>query len=211
MLQEVVALGLVIVAAVFVADGTDRHGLNQRVARQEVEDLPRDPGGPEEVARVRLAPVEQRSLGLDGLILITELEQGDVGEVEVSELGEDVVGQLEPLRVGGVNDELAGGADVGFVGGFGRGYGCQSKRTKGATNVTTGRESGKERGRRDGCYSPTSLPSTTTVWAETREASGSALARSSARAKEAILVDVQNKRLSFWRIGKLNEGLATWE
>lgn len=39
-----------------------------------------------------------------------------------------------------------------------------------------------------------SLPSTKIVWADARRASGSALARRSARAKEAILVVVQNKR-----------------
>lgn len=116
--QELVALGLVIVAAVLVAHSADRDGLNQRIARQQVEDLPHDLGGPEEIARVRLAPVEQRALGCGGLILVTELEEGDVGEVELGQVGEDVVSELEALRIGGVNDGLTGRADVRGVSGF---------------------------------------------------------------------------------------------
>lgn len=104
--KEVLAFGRVVVLVVLVADGANRHSLEERIAGQEVEHLPDRLGGPERIIRVRLALARRGAPGR-GVFLITELEQGDVGELEAGEVREDVVRELEGFRLGGIKHELA--------------------------------------------------------------------------------------------------------
>lgn len=122
LVEDLLALGLIVVAAVLVADSTKRHRLDERAARHEVEDLPDGLGGPEGVAGVRLAlgAALAALAALSGAFsdLVAESEEVDVGELEVGQVGEDVVGELEGLGLLGVEDKLAGGGDGGLIGGW---------------------------------------------------------------------------------------------
>lgn len=124
MVEDLLALGLVVVAAVLVAHGANGHRLDERAARHKVEDVPDLLVGPPGVTGVRLALEAGRALaalGGGGGDLVGEGELIGVGELEGGKVGEDGVGQLESLGLVGVEDELAGGGDGGLIGGCGQG------------------------------------------------------------------------------------------
>ena len=124
LVEDLLALGLIIVAAVLVADSTNGHRLDERAARHEIKDLPDRLSGPERVAGVRLAlgaGVALAALGGTGGDLVAEGEELGVRELKVREVGKGVVGQLEGLGLVRVEDKLAGGGDGRLIGGWGEG------------------------------------------------------------------------------------------
>lgn len=97
------AFGGVVDARIGVAGGTNRDGLDEGAAGQEVKDLPGGTVGPEKVIRRGLAARAGKKsalLDLGGAIVFGESKEGDVGEVVVSKVGDDIVGQDKGL--GGV-------------------------------------------------------------------------------------------------------------
>jgi hypothetical protein len=103
-------LGGIIVAIVVIAGRGIWRGLDQGSSGEEVEDLPCQVRGPQQVARVRLAAIAEATLGQGGVV---EAEKGNVGQLQVREIGEDVVSQLKSL-VGEVLDGsiTGGGIDL---------------------------------------------------------------------------------------------------
>lgn len=90
--ENVIALCNVVVLAVLVADGADGDGLDERTASQEVKNLPDRLDGPEEVAGIGLAAVEERSLR--GTV-VRELEERDVAQLVVRQICKDSIREME--------------------------------------------------------------------------------------------------------------------
>lgn len=120
--QEI-ALGLVIVAKVVVAHGGLGDGLGESTTQEQVEDVPNQADGVEEVSGVRLASTEQRPL-LDRSRVLKS-EEGDVGQLKSGKVGKDSLGQLDLLLVGQACGR-AGDRDIGDLGSGSNGGGIGS-------------------------------------------------------------------------------------
>ena len=116
--EKLLASSSVVVGIVLVADGTNGDSLDESATGQEVKDLPDELAGPEEVAWEGLA-LAKGALALGalggGILVVSESEERDVGELEVGQVGEDVVGELESGGLLDVGNGLSSGGDVAGV------------------------------------------------------------------------------------------------
>lgn len=157
-----------------VASSSEGNSLDERVASQEVEDLPHGLGRVEEVAGEELALV----VGLSALLDVRGVSEGkerNVAELELGEVGQHGISQLDSL-LGDVclGELLGGGGNSGLVGI------CKTW----LAWLVMGSAEGDSVG--EGSL-PTVSPSTTSLWAPTKLASGMAAASNRALPREGIL------------------------
>lgn len=91
------ASGSVVNAKVIVAGSANGDRLDERAAGDEVQNLPDDLVGPQEVTGEGLAVGQTPSGSLPAGLAIVKVQESDVGELEIGQVGQDIGGQLDLL------------------------------------------------------------------------------------------------------------------
>lgn len=98
-----------------VAGRTERHGLDQGAASENVKDLPERIAWPSSIAGQDLALGLIESSLLGAVDLIVEVEERNIAQLQVSEIGQGSLGELLALETLVARYRLNSRLDVGFV------------------------------------------------------------------------------------------------